>query len=145
MPSARHTVTIHRPPEDVFAYVLDGEKCLEWRRHVMDVRRISGDGGVGTIYGQGVRGPMGRRIAADYRVTVCEPSRLLEFQTLNGPVRPHGRFEITPEGDDSRLTLSLDSEMNGLMALFIGRTVQRTMDTEVHEIDRMKAILEGRT
>jgi uncharacterized protein YndB with AHSA1/START domain len=145
MPSAQHAVTIHRPPEAVFSYVLDGEKCSEWRRHVMDIKRISGDGGVGTTYSQGVRGPMGRRIAADYRVTVCEPNHLLEFETLTGPVRPHGRFEVTAEGDGSRLALSLDSDMKGLVAFLMGRTVQRTMDTEVHELERMKTILEGRT
>jgi uncharacterized protein YndB with AHSA1/START domain len=143
MPSAKHTVTIHRPPEDVFAYVVDGEKCPEWRSHVTDIKRISGDGGVGTFYSQGVRGPMGRRIAADYRVTVCEPNRLLEFQTPTGPVRPHGRFEISPEGDGSRLTLMLDAEMTGLASLLMGRMVQRTMDSEVQAIDRMKTILEG--
>ena len=143
MPSAQYTVTINRPPEAVFAYVLDGEKCPEWRTHVLDIKRLSGDGGVGTTYSQGVRGPMGRRVAADYRVTVCEPNRLMEFETLTGPVRPHGRFEIAPEGAGSRLTLSLGSDMKGIAALFLGRTVQSTMDTEVHEIERMKKILEG--
>jgi len=143
MPSAQHTVTIDRPPAAVFAYVLDGEKCPEWRTHVMDIKRISGDGGVGTMYSQGVRGPMGRRIAADYRVTVCEPNRLMEFETLTGPVRPHGRFEVVADGDGSRMTLSLASDMKGLVALLLGRTVKRTMDTEVHAIERMKTILEG--
>jgi uncharacterized protein YndB with AHSA1/START domain len=143
MPSARHTVTINRPPEAVFAYVLDGEKCPEWRTHVLDIKRVSGDGGVGTTYSQGVRGPMGRRIAADYRVTVCEPNRTLEFETLGGPVRPHGRFEIAGEGDGSRLTLSLDASMRGLAALFMGRMVQSSMDTEVHAIERIRTILEG--
>jgi carbon monoxide dehydrogenase subunit G len=142
MPSAQHTVTIKRPAEDVFAYVLDGEKCPEWRPGVTDIKRISGDGGVGTVYAQGVRGPVGRRIAADYRVSVCEPSRVLEFQTVAGPVRPHGRYEINPEGDGSRLSLSLDADLSGFRAVVMGRAVQRTMDTEVHAIDRMKAILE---
>ena len=31
MPQAQHSVTIKRPPEAVFAYLLDGEKCTEWR------------------------------------------------------------------------------------------------------------------
>ncbi len=143
MPSAQHTVTIERPAEDVVAYVLDGEKCPEWRPGVTDIKRLSGDGGVGTVYAQGVRGPMGSRIAADYRVTVCEPSRALEFQTVAGPVRPHGRFEIAPEGDSTRLSLSLNADLTGFRALLMGRSVQRTMDSEVHAIDRMKAILEG--
>ncbi len=143
MPSAQHTTTINRPPEVVFAYVLDGEKCPEWRTHVMDIKRISGDGGVGSVYAQGVRGPMGRRIAADYEVTVCEPNRLLEFQTIAGPARPHGRFEIGPEAEGSRLTLSLDSQMKGLAGLFMGGMVQKTMDSEVRNIERIKQILEA--
>jgi len=31
MPQAEHSVTIQQPPETVFAYLVDGEKCTEWR------------------------------------------------------------------------------------------------------------------
>jgi uncharacterized protein YndB with AHSA1/START domain len=143
VPSAQHTVIINRPPEAVFAYVLDGEKCPEWRSHVLDIKRLSGDGGVGTTYAQGVGGPMGRRIAADYEVTVCQPNRLLEFQTITGPARPHGRFEVAPEDSGSRLTLRLDANMKGLAALFLSGMVQKTMDSEVRNIEHIKAILEA--
>jgi uncharacterized protein YndB with AHSA1/START domain len=143
MQSAQHSVTINRPPDAVFAYVLDGEKCPEWRTHVLDIKRISGDGGVGTVYAQGVAGPMGRRISADYEVTVCEPNRLLEFQTIAGPARPHGRFEIQPDGDGARLTLSLDAQMKGIAGLFMGGMVQKTMDSEVRNVERIKANLES--
>jgi uncharacterized protein YndB with AHSA1/START domain len=143
MPSAQHSVTINRPVADVFTYVADGEKCPEWRSHVLDIRRASGDGSVGTVYAQGVRGPMGRRIAADYMVTTYEPNRRYEFQTTTGPARPRGRFEIQPEGDGSRLTLSLDAQMKGLAGLFMGGMVQRTMESEVRNIERIKANLES--
>jgi len=143
MPSAQHTVSINRPPEAVFAYVRDGEKCPEWRPGVLDIKRRSGDGGVGTVYSQGVAGPMGRRIAADYEVTVSEPNHLLEFQTIAGPARPHGRFEIAPDGGGSRLTFGLDATMQGLAALFMRGMVQKTMDSEVRTIERMKTILEA--
>jgi uncharacterized protein YndB with AHSA1/START domain len=145
MPSAQHTVTINRPPEAVYAYVLDGEKCPEWRDHVLEIKRRSGDGGVGTIYTQAVAGPMGRRIAADYEVTVAEPNRLLEFQTIAGPARPHGRFEITADGDGSRLSISLEANMKGLAALFLNGPVQKTMNSEVRNIERIKANLEAAT
>ena len=91
MSSASHSVTINRPVADVFAYVADGEKCPQWRSGVLDIRRLNGDGSVGTTYQQGVKGPMGRRIAADYMVTTYEPNHRLEFQTVTWPARPHGR------------------------------------------------------
>ena len=56
MPQAQHTVTINRPVDAVFAFVADGEKCPQWRPGVLDIKRVSGDGGVGTRYAQGVSG-----------------------------------------------------------------------------------------
>ena len=87
MPRAEHTVTIQLPVEAVFEYVLDGENGPAWRPGVIDIKRVSGDG-AGAIYRQGVRGPMGRRVDADYTITHTEPNRLIEFQTIAGPVRP---------------------------------------------------------
>ncbi len=62
MPEAHYSVTIQRPIGAVFEYVADGEKGSEWRPGVLDITRVSGSG-VGTTYRQGVKGPMGRRIA----------------------------------------------------------------------------------
>jgi carbon monoxide dehydrogenase subunit G len=142
MAQASYSVTINRPPEDVFAFVADGERCPEWRPGVIDIKKISGEG-VGTKYAQGVSGPMGRRIAADYEVTVYEPSSRLEFQTTTGPARPHGRYDLAPDAGGTRLTLSLDAQLAGLRKLLMGSMVQKTMDSEVHNLDNAKRILEA--
>jgi len=144
MPQAQHSVTIKRPPEAVFAYLVDGEKCTEWRSGVLDIKRISGDGGVGTRYAQGVQGPMGRRVSADYEVTACEPNAHLEFQTVTGPARPHGRYDLHPAEGGTRLTFSLDAKLGGLSGLLMGGMVQKTMDSEVKAIERLKTVLEAR-
>ena len=44
----------------------------------------------GQVYAQGAKGPMGRRIAADYQITVFEPNVRIEFQVIAGPARPMG-------------------------------------------------------
>lgn len=93
MPTANRTVAIKHPIEEVFAFIADGEQCSRWRSGVLDIKRVSGEG-VGTRYAQGVRGPMGRRIAADYEITAYELDRWIEFQTTDGPVRPHGRYDF---------------------------------------------------
>ncbi|HEX6656353.1 MAG TPA: SRPBCC family protein [Candidatus Limnocylindria bacterium] len=143
MPRAQNSVSIGRPPDAVFAYLLDGENCPQWRSGVLDIKRISGDGGVGTRYAQGVRGPMGRRIAADYEITACEPNQRLEFQTVTGPARPHGRYELAADDGGTRLTFSLDAELGGFKQLLMGSAVQRTMDAEVRALERLKAVLEA--
>jgi uncharacterized membrane protein len=142
MPAATHSVTIRRPVRDVFAFVADGLNAPRWRSGVLDVERASGEG-VGAVYRQGVKGPGGRRIAADYEVTVFQPDRRLAFQTIAGPVRPKGefRFEETPEG--TRLTMSLEADMSGIKRLLMGGAVQRTMDAEVQTTEELKRVLES--
>ena len=143
MPRAQHSVTIARQPEAVFAYLADGEKCIEWRSGVLDIQRVSGDGGVGTHYAQGVKGPMGRRIAADYEITAYEPHRRIAFQTVAGPARPRGSYELEAADGGTRVTFALDAELAGLRKLLMGSAVQRTMNVEVQALEQLKAVLEA--
>lgn len=142
MPNAKQTVTIARPVESVFAFVADGEKGLQWRSDQIEVKRVSGSG-VGTRYAQTIPGPMGRRIAADYEITVFEPNRRIEFQTLAGPVRPHGRYDFEAVDGGTRLTFSLDAELGGIQRLLMGGMVQKTMVAEVGALERLKRVLES--
>ena len=142
MPQATNAIMIRRPLADVFAFVADGENCRQWRPGVLDVGRVSGDG-VGTRYTQGVNGPLGRRMAADYEVTVFEPNRRIEFETIAGPVRPHGRYDFEALDGGTRLTFSLDVQLAGLRKRLMGSAVQKTMDTEVATLDNLKRVLEA--
>ena len=142
MPEADHSVTINLPVEAVFAYVLDGENCPSWRPGVLDIKRVSGDG-AGAIYRQGVKGPGGRRIDADYTVTHAEPDRLIEFETIAGPVRPKGRYTFDRRGDATHLTFHLEAEVRGVRGLVLGPMVARTMREEVRTLERLKDVLES--
>ena len=142
MPEASHSVTIARPVDSVFAYVADGENAQRWRTGVLDIKRESGDG-VGTRYAQGVQGPMNRRIAADYEITVLEPDRRIEFQTVAGPVRPHGRYDFEPVEGGTRVSFALDARLGGLRGLVMGSAVQKTMNAEVRALDALKRVLES--
>jgi len=86
---------------------------------------------------------MGRRVAADYEITVYEPNRRIEFQTTAGPVRPHGRYDFEPLAQGTRLTFWLDAEVKGLSKLLMGSMVQKTMVGEVRALDKVKQILEA--
>ena len=142
MPQTRYSVVINRPPEAVFAFVADAERGPEWRPGLTDIKHASGSG-VGTRYTQGHKGPMGRRIASDDEITVFEPGRRLEFQTMAGPLRPHGSYDFEPVEGGTRLTFALDATMTGLRGLFMGSMVQRTMDVEVRALDAAKRVLEA--
>jgi uncharacterized protein YndB with AHSA1/START domain len=142
MPTASNSTVIARAPDDVFAFIADGTTAPRWRGGVTDVALVSGSG-VGAKYSQGVKGPGGRRVAADYEVTAYDPPRRLAFAATAGPVRPTGAYvlEAVPEG--TRVTFSLDARLGGIKGLLIGGSVQKSMDAEVGSLARLKAILEG--
>jgi uncharacterized membrane protein len=142
MPSAEHSVSIRRPVGEVFTFVADGENAMRWRPGVLDVYHQSGEG-LGAIYRQGVKGPGGRRIAADYEVTAFEPDRRIGFRAIAGPVRPTGEYRFSSEGDATRLSLALDATLTGWKRLVMGRAVQSTMEAEVHNLDTLKSLLEA--
>ncbi len=142
MPSARHEVTIHRPAADVFAFIADGMNGPKWRPGVLDTEHVSGSG-VGATYKQGVKGPGGRRVDADYRVTRFEPNSGLAFVAIAGPVRPTGEFVLQEIPDGTRLTFSLDAQLGGIKKLLMGGAVQKTMDAEVAATERLKELLES--
>jgi uncharacterized protein YndB with AHSA1/START domain len=143
MPTAEHTVTVARPVEEVFAFLADGENDPRWRGGVLDVAHVSGEG-VGARYRQGVRGPMGRRVAADYEVTEFEPPRLRAFRATAGPVRPEGRYELEPTAEGTRVRFSLQYTPRGFAALMTPM-IARTMRAEVKAIERLPAAMAGQS
>ena len=143
MSSAQHSVTIQRPVGEVFAFVADGLNGPRWRPGIVDIAHVSGQG-AGAVYRQGAKGPGGRRVAADYELTVYEPDRHLAFKVIAGPVRPTGEYRFEAVGEGTRLTFSLAAELSGLQKLVLGGAVQRTMDAEVGAIEKLKSVLESR-
>jgi carbon monoxide dehydrogenase subunit G len=137
------SIEIRRPIADVFAFVADVDSAKRWRSGVLDIERVSGEGR-GAVHRQGVAGPGGRRIAADYEITEFDPPRHLAFRTIAGPVRPTGEYRLEPTADGgTRLTFSLAADIGGWKRFVFSRPVQQTMDAEMAALDRLKAVLEG--
>ena len=141
MPDAERTITINRPVEEVFAFVADGRKATHWRSGVLDVDLVSGQG-VGARYSQGVKGPGGRRIPADYEITAFEPNEKIAFRATAGPVRPEGSFTFEGLGAGTVLTFELHAVLSGWKRLVMGGAVQSTMNAEMGALDRLRDLLE---
>lgn len=141
MPSAQHTVTINRPREKVFAFVADKNNDPRWRPGVAEIGRVSGDG-AGAKYRQVMKGPMGRKIPADIEVTRYELGRRIDFRTTAGPVRPNGSFEFSDTDGATRVTFTLDAQLDGAKKL-MAPMVASSMRSEVQNLERLKQVLEG--
>jgi carbon monoxide dehydrogenase subunit G len=140
MPSANNEIVINRPVADVFAFLADAENDARWRPGVVEIKRVSGDG-VGTTYHQTVKGPGGRSVSADVEITDLRPNELIAFRAISGPVRPQGRYVVSPDGDGTRVRFELEAEVRGLKRL-LASMVKKTMDREVDALSNLKRVLE---
>jgi len=142
MAHAEHSVTVDRPIEQVFAYLADEHNDPRWRSGVLEIERVSAQTGQGATIRQVMKGPGGRRIRGDYRITAYQPPRQFEFQVIAGPARPTGRFSLSEDSPGhTRLTFAMDAQPKGLMRLMEGM-IAKQLKVEVAAIDRLKANVE---
>ncbi len=141
MPSAENSVVVNKPRSEVFAFVADHENDPKWRPGVLDIQRASGEGH-GAVYRQGVKGPMGRRIPADFEVTAYEASSHIAFRTLGGPVQPEGSYTFEDADGGTRITFSLSAALRGPQKL-MAPMVARSMRAQVDALQNLKRVLES--
>jgi uncharacterized protein YndB with AHSA1/START domain len=115
------TVEIARPPEEVFAYVTDPSRFVEWQQGVVS-GRIEGDGPIHV----GSRCVTTRRIGGSERTTTQEitevtpPIRWAD-RGLDGPIRARVQVDVEPidQNAGSRVTFVVDFEGYGIGKLLV--------------------------
>ena len=96
-----NTVTIHRPADDVFAFLADFENIPQWNYAIEETRKTSsGPVGIGTTYLQTRSVP--RRQAEGFEVTVFEPDRQLAIHGQIGPFQATISYRLEPAGATRR-------------------------------------------
>jgi uncharacterized membrane protein len=140
MPRASSEIVVKCPRDELFAFLADPENDPQWRSGVLDLKRVSGSG-MGARYAQGVKGPGGRRIAADIEITELTPGETIAFQTVAGPVRPRGRYLLTAADGGTRVRFELEADVKGAKRLLIPM-VQKTMNNEVRQLHSLKRVIE---
>jgi carbon monoxide dehydrogenase subunit G len=140
--SASNEVSISRSASDVYQFLLDGQNNQKWRSGVLSISLKSGQAGeIGAVYAQKLKGPGGRVIDGDYKITEATRDKTLAFEVIAGPARPTGRYELSPVGSGTKLSFSLQFEPAGLMKLMSGM-IKKTMVVEVEALSELKKVLE---
>lgn len=142
MPEASNTITIARRASDVFAFLADAENDTRWRKGVIEISKLGGQG-VGASYRQVVSGPGGRHIDANIEITEYVPDQRIAFETTSGPVRPTGSYDLETTDAGTRITFRLSVALHGLKKL-MSPMITRTMVSEVHALSDLKRVLESR-
>ncbi|HEY2556252.1 MAG TPA: SRPBCC family protein [Diaminobutyricibacter sp.] len=140
MAHAAETVMVNRPIAEVFEFLADGMNEQKWRPEVVSIELVDGTGpGVGTTYAQSMKGPAGRTIKGDYRITRYEAPTRMDFETIAGPARPLGSFvlrEIVP--GTTEVTFTIDLTPKGAMVLMKGMITKQVASeaANIHNVPK---------
>lgn len=142
MAHAHKTTIVSRPIAEVFAFLADGSNNPRWRPEVTDIRLLSGPA-ESARYSQSMKGPGGRTIRGDYRITRHEPPSRLDFEVTAGPARPVGSFVLKElAADSTEVTFTLDLKPRGMMILMTPM-INRQVEAEVGNIGNLTAAMAG--
>jgi len=144
MAHAEHAVTVPHPIGEVYAFLADGLNDPKWRPDVIEVHLASGaPSQLGAVYAQTMKGPGGRSIAGDYRITRADVPTRLDFEVIAGPARPVGSFQLTAVSSTSTEVLfTLDLTPTGLMRL-MGGMIAKQVEAEAATIKRVPDAMAG--
>jgi carbon monoxide dehydrogenase subunit G len=122
---------VAKPQELVYALVRDLDRAPEWQESLESV-----DVQAGTE----VRRVAGFRQEAQFLVLEDDPPRRLSISSEGGPAKVRATFDLEPEGDGTRVTLTLDVQLRGAarMAAGIARgAAQRELKTTLRNLKEL--------
>ncbi len=127
------TTEVDRPPEEVFTYVTDPSRFVEWQRNV-----VSGHMDTDGLTTVGTKCVTTRRIGFAERAVTAEithiaPPRTWGARGVDGPIRAIVSVTVDPidAGRRSRLTIDLDFEGHGIGKLLVPLAVRRQARNEM--------------
>lgn len=139
------SVTIASPVAEVFGFLSDFPRVLEWQREFTEMTPIS-DGSLrsGCQYRYARKLPLGIQRGI-MEITEFEPNRRLGWRALPGPVLPRGTWTFTPvdDGRATRVDERFDAEIRGprrLLTPLLRRQFRRDVGKDLRTAKR---ILEG--
>jgi hypothetical protein len=112
---AKYTATIAtpRPPDEVFAYLSDFSRSLEWDPGVVEAQRLDDEPISKGSEFRIVAEFLGRRTSLLYRVVEFDPPRLITFRGVNSTVVSVDRLTFENFGGGTQLTYEADLTLKG--------------------------------
>jgi hypothetical protein len=141
MTTFEHTAQIHRPPEEVFAFLADPVNLPRWQLSLIAVRPHRRGPLRPGVEVTETRRFLGRVMETTWVCTEHHPSRRSVIESDEGPVPFRGIWELEAAGGSTVFTWTLET---GGLAGRLGRGLARRLACEELEADslRLKQLLE---
>jgi uncharacterized membrane protein len=136
------SITLHRPVDQVFGFVTDFSKAVQWQAGIVEARVTSnGPVGVGTTY-TWVQQIVGQKVDTRGEITAWEPPNRYEWKSVSGPFPLSGGVTFKAEGDSTVVTQYADAEPGGFFKLAEGLLVRQVEGQLAQSLKTLKELLE---
>lgn len=143
MISAEASVSIARPPGEVFEFIADVRNDPRWHTDVLEAD-LHGDGpiGEGSTFEIKIKPAMGET-GGTATVKEYEPPRRIVFDVHMGKLQPTTTFTVVAEGGGSRVTRHIDMQPSGLLRLMTPMVGGMMRKRNVGFLTNLKGVLES--
>ncbi|MEU5153740.1 SRPBCC family protein [Glycomyces sp. NPDC021274] len=136
-----NTITIARPPAEVFAYLAELENIPQWNYAIGETRRTSaGPVGVGSQYTQ-VR-TIPAHAEEQLEITGFEPDSELTITGDLGPFHGEITYRLAPAEGGTALTNSMALQASGPARLIAPLAATRVKNAVAANLEALKQLLE---
>ncbi|MCB0907014.1 MAG: SRPBCC family protein [Nocardioidaceae bacterium] len=116
MPTIERSVAVQQPVEKVWEFLSDFTTTEAWDPGTVSCERVSGDGGVGTVY-RNVSRFMGREVEIEYTAVEVVPGREFRLHGRTDAMEMEDTIRFHAEGDRTRVDYIARFEPQGLTKL----------------------------
>ena len=142
MVAAVHSTTIHRPVEEVFAYVTDTGNDPAWHTDVLEAhKKTDGPIGIGTVWTSRFKPAMGIS-EGEMEVIEFEPGRKEVMRGEVGPMHPTLTYLFEPSEGGTRFTRHVQIKISGMMKVMAPVMSLMTRKRNRGFVSNLKRVLE---
>jgi uncharacterized protein YndB with AHSA1/START domain len=136
------TISIERPPSEVFDLISDVRNDPKWHTDVLEVRSSTETVGEGTVFQVKVKPSMGVS-RGTMTVARFEPGHLVEFSGRMGKMSPTVTTICEPEGTGTRVTRRVEMVPPGVMRIMSPLMSRMIGKSNEGFLVNLKRLLEG--
>jgi uncharacterized protein YndB with AHSA1/START domain len=140
MSSFSRTVTVPRPPAEVFPWLFEADLVPRWTGH-LDRYEPSGPIGLGVHVRQRLE-VSGQTVDVHMEITRYAPPGGAESRFTTNGIDVVNIYALAPDGGGTRLTQSLEAKAKGLTARLLLPAVQPRLERKLTEdLERLRGLL----
>jgi uncharacterized protein YndB with AHSA1/START domain len=131
---------IHRPIEEVFAFISNAENLPRWRASTLQVSKVSpGAPVIGSIF-KGRFTFLGRPFDGNLEVTALEPQHRYGTRLTDGPFPLDALYMLEPSEGGTWLTLIIQGQPGGFFKIaepLVVSMAKRSYEADLHNLKEM--------